>query len=181
MVEVSREPYPFADMHDLLADACEHFGADRLLWGSNYPVVLDSCSYEEAFRFVAEATFLDDAQRAAVLQRRLRGDAGRRAAGGGMTVTGSPPAVTAPVTHAEARIVSIEIEPKIVTSHYTILTIEMIVLRLRDADGAEGLSTLLVLRRAAGAGAPRRARLPDAVRLPQHARHDPRDGGRAAP
>lgn len=67
MVEVSRDPYPFADMRELLAEAVERFGADRLIWGSNYPVVLDKCGYEEALRFVTEASFLTDGQRRQIL------------------------------------------------------------------------------------------------------------------
>lgn len=67
MVEVSSESYPFADMQELLADAVERFTADRLIWGSNFPVVLDKCDYEDAFRFVADATFLTDEQRRRIL------------------------------------------------------------------------------------------------------------------
>lgn len=67
MVEVSSESYPFSDMRDLLADAVETFSADRLIWGSNYPVVLDKCSYDDALRFVTDATFLSDEQRRRIL------------------------------------------------------------------------------------------------------------------
>lgn len=67
VVEVSRAPYPFRDMHELVAEACERFGASRMMWGSNYPVVLQSCTYEEALGFVDELDFLSEAQRGEIL------------------------------------------------------------------------------------------------------------------
>jgi L-fuconolactonase len=59
-VEVSREPYPFTDVQDMVAEAREMFGAQRLMWGSNYPVVLKACTYAEALAFVDECGFNDD-------------------------------------------------------------------------------------------------------------------------
>lgn len=66
-VEVSRTTFPFVDMQELVAEAHARFGANRLLWGSNYPVVLDACTYAEALAFVDECDCFDDADRAAVL------------------------------------------------------------------------------------------------------------------
>lgn len=51
-------------------------------------------------------------------------------------------ALDQPIAACEARVVSVPLEPQIVTANYRILTIEMVVLRLRDADGAEGIATL---------------------------------------
>lgn len=52
LVETSVEPFPFHDVHDHLARAVELFGAERLIWGSNYPVVLNRCDYAESLRFL---------------------------------------------------------------------------------------------------------------------------------
>lgn len=52
LVETSREPFPFRDVHERLAYARERLGAGRLVWGSNYPVVLTSCSYGESLEFL---------------------------------------------------------------------------------------------------------------------------------
>jgi predicted TIM-barrel fold metal-dependent hydrolase len=52
LVETSSEPFPFRDVHDHLARAVELFGAERLIWGSNYPVVLNRCSYAESLRWL---------------------------------------------------------------------------------------------------------------------------------
>jgi predicted TIM-barrel fold metal-dependent hydrolase len=58
LVEVSAERYPFADVRDRLAAALEMFGARRLIWGSNHPVVLQHCSYAESLEFVRSCEFL---------------------------------------------------------------------------------------------------------------------------
>lgn len=54
LVETSTEPFPFRDVHHHLAEALELFGAERLIWGSNYPVVLQKCSYRESLEFLGE-------------------------------------------------------------------------------------------------------------------------------
>ena len=60
IVETSSEPFPFRDVHDHLARAHALFGAERLIWGSNYPVVLNTCSYAESLEFVYECDFFSD-------------------------------------------------------------------------------------------------------------------------
>lgn len=64
LVETSAEPFPFSDVHDHLAEAVEIFGAERLIWASNYPVVLSKCSYEESLAWIGECGFLSDGDRA---------------------------------------------------------------------------------------------------------------------
>ncbi len=54
----------------------------------------------------------------------------------------TPPPLTARVEQVEARVVSVALDPKIITRYYTIPTIELVVVRMRDADGVEGFSTL---------------------------------------
>lgn len=56
-VEVSTESFPFVDVQDVVSGARGVFGADRLMWGSNCPVVLSACSYGEALAFVDECGF----------------------------------------------------------------------------------------------------------------------------
>lgn len=69
LVETSVEPHPFPDVHDRLAEAVELFGAERLVWASNYPVVLSHCSYEESLTFLGACAFLDDEQLAWLTHR----------------------------------------------------------------------------------------------------------------
>lgn len=51
-------------------------------------------------------------------------------------------ALDAPLASCETRVVSLPLEPEIITAHYRITTIEMVLLRVRDQDGGEGLATL---------------------------------------
>ena len=55
LCEASDEEYPFRDVHDLLGQLREWFGAGRLIWGSDYPNVLKKCSYAEALTYLSEA------------------------------------------------------------------------------------------------------------------------------
>jgi L-fuconolactonase len=41
----SREPFPYADCHDLLRSIYDYFGPRRILWGSDFPHVVPSCGY----------------------------------------------------------------------------------------------------------------------------------------
>ena len=60
--------YPFARGQRLMQTVYERFGADRLMWGSNFPPVLTACTYEEALRFMSEACdFLTPEDRARIL------------------------------------------------------------------------------------------------------------------
>ncbi len=62
------EGYPFASGQRRLQQIYEHFGADRMIWGSNFPPVLKACSYAQALSFVRdECDFLGDDDRTKVL------------------------------------------------------------------------------------------------------------------
>lgn len=62
LVETSKEGFPFRDVHHRLAVAVELFGAERLIWASNHPVVLSACSYRESLEFLGACEFLDHDQ-----------------------------------------------------------------------------------------------------------------------
>ncbi|WP_027345028.1 amidohydrolase family protein [Hamadaea tsunoensis] len=49
----SREPYPFADVHDPLRRVVDAFGPDRVFWGSDWTRL--PCSYEDNLRFFGTA------------------------------------------------------------------------------------------------------------------------------
>lgn len=67
VVELSKESFPFRDIHELIAQARDWFTADRLLWGSNYPVVLSNCSYRESLDHIVESDVFDGSALAGVL------------------------------------------------------------------------------------------------------------------
>lgn len=54
----------------------------------------------------------------------------------------APPALARPASTFAMRIVSVPLKPVIVTRHYQIDTIKMVLLRARDAEGIEGVATL---------------------------------------
>jgi L-fuconolactonase len=70
--EASTAGFPFRDMHEHLAAAIERFGAPRLIWGSNHPVVLSACRYEESLEYLGDCDFLTTEQRAWLLGGALR-------------------------------------------------------------------------------------------------------------
>jgi L-fuconolactonase len=70
--EVSREGFPFRDIREHLADAVSRFGADRLIWGSNHPVVLGACTYAESLDYLEDCDFLDADQLAWLVGGSLR-------------------------------------------------------------------------------------------------------------
>ncbi len=49
-------PYPHEVLYPLIARAVEAFGTDRLLWGSNYPVVGDSGAYQSDLDLLQSGT-----------------------------------------------------------------------------------------------------------------------------
>lgn len=48
----SRERYPFRDCHPLIHALYEHYGAERLIWGSDFPHVLLKTGYQRSLRFL---------------------------------------------------------------------------------------------------------------------------------
>ncbi|XP_010044853.2 4-sulfomuconolactone hydrolase, partial [Eucalyptus grandis] len=48
LFRVSRMPFPYLDLSDLLSKLITHFGANRILWGSDFPFVVPECGYKGA-------------------------------------------------------------------------------------------------------------------------------------
>jgi predicted TIM-barrel fold metal-dependent hydrolase len=62
------EDYPFPKAQNYLRQLYERVGADRLIWGSNFPNVRRACTYRQALDFIrVECSFLNDADRKAIL------------------------------------------------------------------------------------------------------------------
>lgn len=63
-----RERYPYADGMPLVAAAVRAFGADRCLWGSDFPHVLAACGYIRNRNLLArEARFLSQPELSAIM------------------------------------------------------------------------------------------------------------------
>jgi predicted TIM-barrel fold metal-dependent hydrolase len=62
------EKYPFPNSQQRLFELFENFGPDRLMWGSNYPLVTQVCTYRQALDFVREeCTFLSASDKTKIL------------------------------------------------------------------------------------------------------------------
>lgn len=66
--------YPFADCAPIIRGLYEHFGPDRLCWGSDYPVVRRALTYQHALEaFRTHCDFIPEGDRAKILGENLRG------------------------------------------------------------------------------------------------------------
>ncbi|CAM8902543.1 unnamed protein product [Rhodiola kirilowii] len=48
LFRVSRMPYPYPDLSDILSHIVANFGAQRIMWGSDFPFVVSECGYKGA-------------------------------------------------------------------------------------------------------------------------------------
>ncbi|KAL6983963.1 hypothetical protein U1Q18_017336 [Sarracenia purpurea var. burkii] len=48
LFRISRKPYPYEDLSEVLAGLVSSFGANRVMWGSDFPFVVAECGYKEA-------------------------------------------------------------------------------------------------------------------------------------
>lgn len=66
--EATDEAYPFPKAREYMKQLYERVGADRLMWGSNYPPTLRVCSYKEAVDFIGEGCdFISAADKTKIL------------------------------------------------------------------------------------------------------------------
>ncbi|XP_074303296.1 uncharacterized protein LOC141637783 [Silene latifolia] len=48
LFRVSREPFPYRDISSSLSQLVSSYGANRIMWGSDFPFVVPECGYEAA-------------------------------------------------------------------------------------------------------------------------------------
>ncbi|CAN4091723.1 unnamed protein product [Withania somnifera] len=48
LFRVSRNPYPYEDLSQVLAQLVSSYGAHRIMWGSDFPFIVAECGYKEA-------------------------------------------------------------------------------------------------------------------------------------
>jgi L-fuconolactonase len=53
--EITRQPYPYADVLDLMRRSLDVYGAERVMWGSDYAMARDLCSLEAALELADRA------------------------------------------------------------------------------------------------------------------------------
>ena len=59
----TRAAYPYREAHALIERVYRAYGAQRLMWGTDWPVCLSSASYQEAFDSAWKLPFFSDADR----------------------------------------------------------------------------------------------------------------------
>jgi predicted TIM-barrel fold metal-dependent hydrolase len=65
--ELTNEGPPFSRSRQLLCQLAERFGAERLVWGSNFPVITRVCSYRDSLDLVRGCEDLTAEDRARIL------------------------------------------------------------------------------------------------------------------
>ncbi len=65
--EAAVDAPPFAKAQGLLRQVFETFGADRMMWGSNYPLTTQICSYRQAVEFIELCDFLGSEPKGKIL------------------------------------------------------------------------------------------------------------------
>ena len=51
---LSRQAYPYLDTHYLVEAALQAYGADRVIWGSDFPGILKYCTYQQSYEFIKQ-------------------------------------------------------------------------------------------------------------------------------
>jgi predicted TIM-barrel fold metal-dependent hydrolase len=69
----SREPFPFADLFPLYERAAAAFGANRMVFGTDFPHARERSDYGESVRWLEALPFLGPAERALVADHNARG------------------------------------------------------------------------------------------------------------
>ena len=65
---VSHESYPYRDTHAVVKQVYDAFGPERLMWGTDWPLVEQKCGYTGALDLVKrELAFLNESDREWIL------------------------------------------------------------------------------------------------------------------
>jgi predicted TIM-barrel fold metal-dependent hydrolase len=70
--DLSREPFPFPDLMEPLRRLVAAFGADRLMWGSDWTRSASRLSYRQSVSYLIETEVLSDSDRSQLLGGTLR-------------------------------------------------------------------------------------------------------------
>jgi len=73
MWSLSRRPYPYPDMAEQVARLRDGFGANRLMWGTDWPIVPDTLSYAQRVALYRDHLgFLTSSERADILYKTVQ-------------------------------------------------------------------------------------------------------------
>ena len=57
---ISSQDYPYQDTHTCVRKLLDAFGAQRVMWGSDFPWVTDKCGYSKAWDVLPQGFLSDD-------------------------------------------------------------------------------------------------------------------------
>jgi len=62
------EEYPFTRVQEIIRVACDKAGSDKIMWGSDYPSVLMSCTYKQCVEIVTKhCDFLSNTEKSKIM------------------------------------------------------------------------------------------------------------------
>lgn len=73
---ISEEPFPYEDVHEHVRWLLGEFGRERLIWGSDYPNISQTATYEEGLRWLEHVVGLSDRDREWLTERSFRDHVG---------------------------------------------------------------------------------------------------------
>jgi len=73
---ISAEPYPYEDVHDHVRWLLDRFGRERLVWGSDYPNISRTATYEAGLTWLDHVDVLSDRDREWLTGRSFRAHVG---------------------------------------------------------------------------------------------------------
>jgi L-fuconolactonase len=68
----SNEQYPFEDLWPLCETAIATFGPERLMFGTDFPHVLQACPYDQALKWLDDMPFVDEEMRRLIGEQTVR-------------------------------------------------------------------------------------------------------------
>lgn len=70
--KISKQPYPYPDAQEQVKKLYDKFGPKRLMWGTDWPLVEDTCGYDKALALVRDhMKFLNDEDKRWMLARTI--------------------------------------------------------------------------------------------------------------
>ncbi len=66
------DPYPYAGAHPFIERTFRAYGAERLMWGSDWPMFVPDTEYRQAFQSAWDLEFLTDDDRAWIFEKTAR-------------------------------------------------------------------------------------------------------------
>lgn len=73
----SKQPYPFLEAQGYIRMALDIMGKDKIVWGSDFPMAMKFCSYEESYRYIEESSQFSEEEKKCIfydnMNRLLKG------------------------------------------------------------------------------------------------------------